>query len=103
MTEQQPYPTQIVEAVAKGINPEAFAERLGRHPDDIRYAQSRAMQRAEGALSALWEASRVVDVDQLPDDAVYLNDLGGIGFVGAARGTCEVDRMEHILHWGDHK
>jgi len=101
MTNTHPYPQTVVEAVAKGINPEAFAERLGRHPDDIRYAQSRAMQRAEGALSALWEASRVDDVDQLPDDAVYLNDLGGIGFVGADRNTHMVDHMEHIIHWGD--
>lgn len=76
-----PYPRKVVDAVQKQMD--------------------WAGATAEVALSALWEASRVDDVDQLPDDAVYLNDLGGIGFVGADRNTHMVDHMEHILHWGD--
>jgi len=87
-----PYPKKVMECVAVAI-----FEHYNRSDGlDIT-----AVDTAEVALSALWEASRVDDVDQLPDDAVYLNDLGGIGFVGADRNTHMVDHMEHIIHWGD--
>lgn len=103
MTAHQ-YPPHIVGAVAEGINPEAFAELLGRHPDDIRYAQSRAMQRAEAALTALWEASRVDafgDLAGLPGSAIIANRQGNTASLNDFLGIQEVGSPAHIIHWGD--
>jgi hypothetical protein len=79
---------------------EAVARAVLNYYDQLDGLDMTAVDIAEVALTALWDASRVVDIDQLPDDAVYLNDLGAIGFVGSARDTCEVDRMEYVLYWG---
>lgn len=97
MTAKHPYPSHVVEAVAENMLVTRYQSSYHAVPEFIRKANR---DLAETCLQALWEASRVVDIDHLPDDAVYLNDLGGIGFVGADRDTCMVDRMEHILYWG---
>jgi len=96
-----PYPRKVRQAVAETVARQILVMKDWR--DLNSQTQYAFLTDADEILTALWDASRVTDVDQLPDDAVYMNDLGGIGFVGAARDTCEVDRMEHILHWGEEK
>lgn len=100
-----PYPHKVVEAVARALLKSGETRGgfgAGGDWDATGYVvRSEFMEHANTALTALWEASRVVDTDQIPDDAVYMNDLGGIGFVGSDRDTCEVNRMEHIIYWGD--
>lgn len=103
MTDQHPYPTRIVEAVAKGINPEAFAERLGRHPDDIRYAQSRAMQRAEGALSALWEVDSPTRVSATEASTIWEHAVAARNGNVEAMHTLRATLAAHAPDWGDHK
>ena len=98
MTANHPYPKHVMEAVAVAIL--NYYEYLdGR--------DTSAVEIANVALTGLWEASQVDDVETmktLPNDAVVRSDIGGEPYIpyNFIHAPYEEDYPAHVIWWGEH-
>ena len=104
-----PYPEKVVEAVAKALWDTTPASEVldweDIQPEDTRNRRSVYLEKAEAALTALWEASRVdtmAQVDALPHGTLLHTSTGTFMAAGVMadryRGT---HLPAHVIYWGD--
>lgn len=104
MTAKHPFPQHVVEAVALSILEveDGWCEFEALTPA----SRKTYFDQASTHLQALWEASRVDDLEAmktLPHDAVVRSDIGGEPYTpyNFIHAPYEEDYPAHVIYWGE--
>ena len=97
---KHPYPDHVRQAIATTIARQVLVMRSWS--DLTKQTLDAFLTDADEVLQALWDASRIDDVeqvDELPNDAVLIDRNRAVADDYVTH--CIIDLPAHVLHWGD--